>query len=81
MKGLTEGGRGLLKELLDPKSKSAKSWIGVMEDIMSRPEYSANRWSVDHEKGVHVLDAKDGITLDDYKLIKATLMVQGKWTA
>lgn len=79
MKGLTESGRGLLKELLDPKS--AEYWTGVMEDIISRPEYSANRWNVDHEKGVHVLDAADGVTLDDYKLIKAILMVQGKWTA
>lgn len=81
MNGLTRGGEALLRLLLDPEDKISKHWIRVMEQIMSATKDKPSSWPLDATLGVHITDAEDGVTLDDYKLIKATLMMQGKWTA
>jgi len=75
MDGLTEGGKKLLKECLEDTSWG-KSCQFVIERHLTERDFT---WEV--KGGIHHLDFGAGVTLDDYKLIKATLMVQGKWTA
>lgn len=75
MKGLTKSGKKLMKECLED-SNWGRSCQRVIERHLTGGQIN---WPT--KNGLHAEDANDGITLDDYKLIKATLMVQGKWTA
>lgn len=79
MDGLTEGGKRLLKIILSKDS----NW--TVDQNIIRQTLDANgmlpeRWEPSYFVcGVHVVDAEDGVTLDDYKYIKAHLMLIGRW--
>lgn len=75
MDGLTEGGKKLLADTLELGSY-AKDCIRIIHDILAKKP-SPHRWP--QRNGVHVVDAAAGVTLNDYSLIKAHLMLIGKW--
>ena len=75
MDGLTEGGKRLLADTLEPGLYA--------RDCMRIIRYSLMQPPLNHfqpqRNGVHVADANAGVTLSDYSLIKAHLMLIGRW--
>lgn len=73
---LTEGGKRLLETILKKDSYSV-SCVDVIEDFLRDQEHAKSVWV--HRNDVHAADATDGVTYDDYKLIKSILMVTNQW--
>jgi len=79
MDGLTEGGKKLLADALEPSLYADACMIIIRECLDAngmRPENWNSQYFVN---GVHSTDHKQGVTLDDYKYIKAHLMIIGRW--
>lgn len=79
MDGLTEGGKRLLDSIL---SKGSNCTIdqNVISQCLDANGMLPDTWHPDFFVcGVHLADHKQGVTLDDYKYIKAHLMIIGRW--
>lgn len=74
--GLTEGGQWLLDSILKGDTYSV-SCMFVINKFLEDQAEAARLWTT--TDGVHFADAKHGVTLEDYKLIKSMLMVMDKW--
>jgi len=74
--GLTEGGKQLLKAILKHDSYAVLC-ADVIEGFLRDQKHAKTMWH--HKNDVHALDAEDGVTYDDYKLIKSILMITNQW--
>lgn len=75
MDGLTEGGKKLLADVLEHGS-FAEDCIRIIRDFLMQPP-PKRLWP--QRNGVHVADDNEGVTLNDYSLIKAYLMLIERW--
>ena len=79
MDGLTKGGKQLLDSILSRNS----NWTvdqNIIRQVLDADGMLPERWEPSYYvNGVHVVDANAGVTLSDYSLIKAHLMLIGRW--
>lgn len=75
MDGLTEGGKRLLADTLEPGLYARDCMCIIRHFLMQPPSNHFRR----QRNGVHIADDNAGVTLSDYSLIKAHLMLIGRW--
>lgn len=75
MDGLTEGGKRLLADTLEP-GLYARDCMCIIRGFLTQPA-PPRLWP--QRNGVHIADDNAGVTLSDYSLIKAHLMLIGRW--